>query len=46
MGGMNLFEYAPNTTSWIDPLGVNKKQAKINLLKQIKIKMMVVIPLA
>lgn len=22
---MNLFEYAPNTTSWIDPLGLNKK---------------------
>ena len=25
MGGINLFEYAPNTTRWIDPLGLNKK---------------------
>ena len=27
-GGMNLFEYAPNTTSWIDPLGLNKKTSQ------------------
>ncbi|WP_197273151.1 RHS repeat-associated core domain-containing protein [Neisseria sp. 74A18] len=28
LGGINLFEYAPNTTRWIDPLGLNKKPRK------------------
>ena len=25
LGGMNVFQYAPNPTGWIDPFGLSKK---------------------
>ncbi|WP_312484513.1 RHS repeat-associated core domain-containing protein [Massilia timonae] len=30
LGGMNAYQYAPNPTSWIDPLGLRSKKTKIS----------------
>ncbi|WP_417935331.1 hypothetical protein [Halomonas huangheensis] len=30
MGGENLYQYAPNPTGWVDPLGLSKCDCQLN----------------